>query len=82
MSMVPNTVGNACAAIITANTPAPGVVITPTMLQTMWEQLAAAILTGSGGVTSSTIIVTVASVSGVVSGGSLSGPGAGTAVIS
>lgn len=82
MALVPNTVGDACAAIIIAATPAVGTVITPDNLKTMWEQLAAAILTGGGGVTSATVIVTVTSVTGVLSGGATSGPGLGTAVIS
>ncbi len=82
MSLAPNTVGSAIAAIVTAATPAAGTPITSGQLTTMWQAIAAAILTGSGGVTTASVAVTVTSVSGVTTGGGTSGPGVGTAVIS
>lgn len=82
MSLAPITVGDAVAAIVKNAAPAAGTPITTAQLKTMWENIATAILTGTGGVTAATVTVTVASVSGVTTGGGVSGPGAGTAVIS
>lgn len=82
MALAPNTVGAAIAAIVTAATPPAGTPISGPQLTQMWKDISAAILTGAGGVTTGTVTVTVASVSGVTTGGGVSGPGAGTGVIS
>lgn len=82
MSLNANAVGNAVAAVIVAATPPAGTAITPSQLQTMWRNIVTQIFTGSGGVTGATVTVSVTSVSGVTTGGGVSGPGAGTAVIS
>lgn len=82
MALVPVTVGNACATIAAAAAPPAGTPITSTQLQTMWRNIASAILTGTGGVSSGAVAVTVTSVSGVTTGGGVSGPGVGTGVIS
>ena len=82
MALNANTVGTAVAAIVAAAAPPAGTAITGPQLATMWQSIIAAIFTGSGGIIGATVIVTVASVSGVTTGVAASGPGAGTAVIS
>lgn len=82
MALAPNTVGAAIADIVKNAAPPAGTPIDDSVLLQMWKDIAAAILTGAGGVTSATVTVSVTSVSGVTPGGGASGPGAGTAVIS
>lgn len=82
MALNPNTVGAAVATIVQNAAPPAGTPITDGVLLQMWKDIAAAILTGGGGVTSGAVTVTVTSVSGVTTGGGVSGPGAGTGVIS
>jgi hypothetical protein len=82
MALNANTVGTAIANIVKNAAPAAGTAITDAVLLQMWKDIAAAILTGSGGVTSATVAVTVTSVSGVTTGGGVSGPGSGTGTIS
>lgn len=76
MALNPNAVGTAIAAIVENAAPPAGTPIDSAVLLQMWKDIAAAILTGTGGVTSAT--VTVTSVSGVTPGGGVSGPGTGT----
>lgn len=82
MALIPNTVGDACATIVAAAAPPAGTSITGAQLKAMWESIAAAILIGAGGVSHGSVAVTVTSVSGVTTGGGVSGPGSGTGVIS
>lgn len=82
MALVPNTVGDAIATIFQSNAPPAGTAVTPAQLKSIWELAAAAILTGAGGVSHGSVAVTVTSVSGVTTGGGVSGPGSGTGVIS
>ena len=82
MPLVPATVGTACANAVTSATPAAGTPITSAQLTTLWQNIATAILTGTGGVATGTVTVTVTSVSGVTTGPGVSGPGVGTGVIS
>lgn len=82
MSLIPNTVGTAIATLVKSAAPPAGTAITDAQLKTMWQNIAAALLTGTGGVTSASVLVTVTSVSGVTTGPGVSGPGAGTATIS
>lgn len=82
MALNPTSVGSQIATIVKNAAPAPGTPITDANLITMWQDIAGVILGNTGGVQSATVTVTVASVSGVTTGGGVSGPGAGTGVIS
>lgn len=82
MPLVPSTVGTAVANLVAAAAPPAGTPITPAQLTTLWQNIATAMFTGTGGVTSATVTVTVTSVSGVTTGPGVSGPGAGTGAIS
>jgi hypothetical protein len=82
MAMNPNSVGSQIATIVKDAAPAPGTPITDSDLEQMWQDIAGVILGNTGGVRSATVTVTVASVSGVTTGGGVSGPGSGSGVIS
>jgi hypothetical protein len=81
MALNPNAVGTAIAAAVAAAAPPAGTAITPTQLENLWKTIAADIFSVSGGVAGATVTVTVVSVSGVTTGPGVSGPGAGTGVI-
>lgn len=81
MALNPTLVGTAVAGIAAASAPPAGTQITPSQLQTMWQNIMGAIYGPSGGVAGATVTVTVTSVTAVTPGGGVSGPGAGTAVI-
>ncbi len=82
MALAPTVVGDAIATLVAAAAPAAGTPITPTQLKTLWEQISAAMLTGTGGVTSGVVAVSVASVTLVTPGAGASGPGSGSGTIS
>lgn len=82
MALNSNVVGTAVFNVVSAAAPPAGTAITNTQLLTMWKNIVAQIFSASSGVAGATVTVTVTSVSGVTTGGGVSGPGAGTAVIS
>lgn len=82
MALNPNAVGDAIATLVSAAAPPAGTKITSAQLKTMWEGIMGKIFGTGGGVTSGAVAVTVTSVSGVTTGGGVSGPGTGTGTIS
>lgn len=82
MALNPTTVGNAIAALVAGSAPPPGTEITELELEAMWRGIAGLLFGTPGGVAAATVTVSVTSVAGVTPGGGVSGPGAGTAVIS
>ena len=66
-------IGDQIATIVQNAAPPAGTAITPAQLQTMWEQIVTALYTGI----TANAVVAVASVTGVTSGGAVSGPGVG-----
>lgn len=67
-------IGDTIAGIVKSSAPPPGTPVTDAQLKTMWEQIMTAIYADIN----ATAVVLVASVSGVTTGGGVSGPGAGT----
>lgn len=82
MALAPNTVGSAVATVVAAAAPPAGTPITSGELTTLWQNIVTKIFESTGGVTSGSVAVTVTSVSGVQTGGGVSGPGTGTGTIS
>jgi hypothetical protein len=79
MALNPTPVGDQIAAFVKSQQPAPGAPVSDNQLKAMWEGIMQLIYDDIKA--NAQITVQVASVSGVVPGGGVSGPGAGTGTI-